>query len=165
MIKTIKSRRSIRRFKKVPVSDDAIKHAIEAGIWAPSGMNNQPWRFAVIKDPETKAWLADLTQYGSPLKSAGALIAVFMDNSSSYDRTKDLQAMGACIQNMLLAIHSIGLGGLWIGEILKNRDKVEKLLGAPDDYELMAIVAMGEPCVCPKPPKRKQLTDMVFLYK
>ena len=165
MIEAIKNRRSIRRFKKSPVSDEAINHVLEAGIWAPSGMNNQPWRFAVIRDAETKAWLADFTQYGTVLKSAGALIAVFMDSSACYDRTKDVQAMGACIQNMLLAIHSINLGGLWVGEILKNRKKVEALLGAPKDYELMAVIAMGEPCLCPKPPKRKQLCDIVFLNK
>jgi hypothetical protein len=106
-------------------------------------MNNQPWRFAVIKDAETKAWLADLTQYGSTLKSAGALIAVFMDNASSYDRTKDLQAIGACIQNMLLAIHSIGLGGLWLGEILKNRILLKSCLAPRMIMSLWPLLPWG----------------------
>lgn len=165
MIEMIKNRRSIRRFKKSSVAEEKINMIIEAGSWAPSGMNNQPWRFAVIKDNETKEWLADLTQYGSVFKSAGVLIAVFMDNKSSYDRIKDLQSIGACIQNMLLTAHSIDLGGLWVGEIIKNRKTVENLLGAPVDYELMAVLAIGEPCVRPKAPKRRQMEDIVFLNK
>jgi nitroreductase len=165
MIETIKSRRSIRRFKKSQVAEDDLNTIIDAGTWAPSGMNNQPWRFAVVRDNETKAWLADLTQYGSTLKSAGVLIAVFMDNNAGYDRLKDLQSIGACIQNMLLAAHSINLGGLWVSEILKNRKIVEDLLGAPSDYELMAVLAIGEPCVRPKAPKRRQISETVFLVK
>jgi nitroreductase len=73
------------------------------------------------------------------------LIAVFLDNSLSYDRTKDCQAIGACIQNMLLAVHSMGLGAVWLGEILKSKDKVLELIGGPSELELMAVLAIGYP--------------------
>jgi nitroreductase len=70
---------------------------------------------------------------------------VFLDNAKSYNRVKDVQAIGACIQNMLLAIHGLGLGGVWLGEILKNRESVEQMLGAPAECELMAVIALGHP--------------------
>ncbi len=72
-------------------------------------------------------------------------IAVFLDNSVSYHREKDMQAIGACIQNMLLCAHCLGLGSVWLGEILKNKDKVEELLGAPEGWDFVALVCVGYP--------------------
>lgn len=141
----IRTRRSIRKFTDDPVSDETIGKIIEAGIWAPSGLNNQPWRFAVIKDDELKKEISTLTHYSKIVLSADVLISVFLDNAASYDRTKDVQAIGACIQNMLLYIHSVGLGAVWLGEILKNRDRLLSMIDGPGDYELMAVIALGHP--------------------
>ncbi|RPI35108.1 MAG: nitroreductase family protein [Nitrospiraceae bacterium] len=141
----IRTRRSIRKFTDEPVSDETINKIIEAGTWAPSGMNNQPWKFAVIKNDELKTQLAKLTHYSKIVLRANALIAVFLDHSLSYDRTKDCQAIGACLQNMLLTIHSLGLGAVWLGEILKNKDRLRDLIGGSQDIELMAVIAVGHP--------------------
>jgi hypothetical protein len=59
--------------------------------------------------------------------------------------SKDVLAVGASIQNMLLTIHSMGLGGVWLGEILKNKERVGELLGAEAGLELMAVIALGYP--------------------
>jgi nitroreductase len=82
-----------------------------------------------------------------------------------YDRTKDIQAVGACIQNMLLTIHSLGLGGVWLGEILKNKEKVGELLGAGKDLELMAVVAFGHPAKRQVAGERDSLEKRVFLRR
>ena len=50
MLETIRTRRSIRTFTAQPVDDDTIDTIIEMGTWAPSGLNNQPWKFVVIKE-------------------------------------------------------------------------------------------------------------------
>ncbi|OGW38301.1 MAG: hypothetical protein A2010_17875 [Nitrospirae bacterium GWD2_57_9] len=50
LIESIKGRKSIRRFKQTPVPDEDIKKILEAGRWAPSANNTQPWSFLVIKD-------------------------------------------------------------------------------------------------------------------
>lgn len=92
-------------------------------------------------------------------------IAVFLNTSASYDRTKDLQAIGACIQNMLLEEHSLGLGGVWLGEILKNGEQIEEILAMKKDLELMAVIALGVPAKSPKNGKRKELKDLIVLRK
>jgi nitroreductase len=145
VIRTIKTRRSIRQFKKDPVPDEILDQILESGLWAPSGKNNQPWKFAVIRDPATKESLATFTHYSSVINHAPACIAVFLDYTRVYERTKDVLAVGASIQNMLLTIHALGLVGVWLGEILKNKDNVRELLGADQDLELMAVVALGYP--------------------
>jgi len=135
----------MRRFTDKPVSDEFINNIIEAGTWAPSGKNNQPWKFAIIRDKDVKSQIADLTHYSKCVLSANVLIAVFLDKSLSYHKIKDAQAIGACLQNMLLTLHDQGLGAVWLGEILKNGHKVRKLVNGPDDLELMAVIALGHP--------------------
>gem|GEM_PF-1945071 len=72
-----------------------------------------------------------------------ARIAVFLDSSLSYDRTKDVQAIGACIQNMLLKKYALGLGAVWLGEILKNGTAVRELLKVRATMVFMALIAQG----------------------
>jgi nitroreductase len=143
IIEAIQARRSIREFSQEPVSDEVLDQILESALWAPSGKNNQPWKFAVIRDSLTRRCLAALTHYGAIIRNAPACIAVFLDHSRVYDRTKDVLAVGASTQNMLLTIHSLGLGGVWLGEILKSKEKVSEVLGAEKDLELMAVVALG----------------------
>lgn len=165
VIEAIRKRRSIRKFTKNPVSEETLNQILESGVWAPSGKNNQPWKFAVIQDKGLKESLAALTHSGSIIQEAPVCVAVFLDHSRVYDRTKDVQAVGACIQNMLLTIHSLGLGGVWLGEILKNKEKVGELLGANNEYELMAVIALGHPGSRPSPAKRDPLEKTVFLRR
>jgi nitroreductase len=55
----IQERKSIRRYKQVPVPDEDIKKILDAGRWAPSANNTQPWSFIVIKDNEILGSMAD----------------------------------------------------------------------------------------------------------
>ncbi len=161
MLDSIKHRRSIRRFKNQVVDESLVEEIIEAGIWAPSGLNNQPWKFVIIRSSSTKDQLATLTRYGKIIQQAPVCIAVFLDTAASYDRTKDIQAIGACIQNMLLAIHALGLGGVWLGEILKNRVKVNELLGVSSALEFMALIALGYPDEHPVTATRKKREEVI----
>jgi len=162
MLEEIKSRRSIRNFTSAEVDDQTIDTIIEMGTWSPSGLNNQPWKFVVVKEKETLNKLSRQTVYSHIIKNASACIAVFLDNKASYHREKDIQAIGACLQNMLLAIHHLGLGGVWLGEVLKNREQVEKLLEVPDGVELMAVVALGHPAEKPGKGTRKPLDQVII---
>jgi nitroreductase len=164
-IEAIKTRRSVRGFTEKNISDDTIEEILEAGRWAPSGLNNQPWRFIIVRNPKTKAVMSELTEYGPTIKNAPVLIVVFLDKDHMYNYTKDVQSIGACIQNMLLAIHSMGLGGVWLGEILKNKEKVNEVLGAPESYELMAVVALGYPAIKARVSERKNLDELIFREK
>jgi len=163
MLAAIKSRRSIRKFTSQEIEDEQVLQVIEAGMWAPSGLNNQPWRIALIKDSHTKNAIAPLTRYSPIIEGAPLLIVVFLHSGSTYDRTKDIQAIRACIQNMLLTIHHLGLGGVWLGEILKNKEKVSQILKAPDDLELMAVIALGHPAEKGGRAYRKKMDEIVFL--
>lgn len=162
VLDAIRSRRSVRKYRDESLNDEDLRAILEAGRWAPSGLNNQPWRFAVVRDAKVKDEIAEQTRYGEIIRGAPVIIAVFMDNEVSYDRVKDCQSIGACLQNMWLAVHALGLGGVWIGEILKNKDKVADILTAPETYELMAILAVGYPQHRKQKSHRKSVSELIF---
>ncbi len=163
----IYERRSIRHFDNRPLTKELLDTILDAGRWAPSGLNNQPWRFAVIEDPKLKLKLSELTKYHRIIEEAPAIICVFLDNKSLYHREKDIQGIGAALQNMLLMAHSLGLGAVWLGEILKNGDQACKILELEPRYELMAVIATGYPASELKNKKisRKPLEELILLRR
>jgi nitroreductase len=162
LIEGIASRRSIREFVDQPVDRKHLLEIIKAGTWAPSGLNNQPWRFVIVQKAEIKKELGKQTKYGYVIDRAPVCIAVFVDRAVMYNDVKDHQAMGACIQNMLLAAHGLGLGAVWLGEILKNAEAVRTLLGLPTDMELMAVVALGHPKAQKHTSNRKAVSEVLL---
>ncbi|MEJ2688574.1 MAG: nitroreductase family protein [Deltaproteobacteria bacterium] len=162
VLQAIFKRRSIREYKADPVDLDDLFTLIQAGIWAPSGLNNQPWRFVIIQDEETRAQLAELTHYRHIVLAAPALIAVYLARADMYDEVKDHQAAGACIQNMLLATEALGLGAVWLGQILKNKPAVNQVLGLDDGLDLMALLAIGHPAHHRQKSTRKPLDHFIL---
>ena len=145
LLEGLHTRRSIRAYTGEPVTREQLHEIIHAGTMAPSGLNNQPWRFVTIQDKGVLERLSALTKYGHVIAKASACIAVFIDKGAMYHEVKDHQSMGACLQNMLLAAHALGLGAVWLGEILKSAKEVRELCGLSNDRELMAVVALGHP--------------------
>ncbi|MEJ5347141.1 MAG: nitroreductase [Desulfosoma sp.] len=165
VLTAIYERRSVRHFSDAPVDRKTVLELLRAASWAPSGLNNQPWRFALIWDPAWKEKLAGLTRYSATLKAAAVLVPVFLDKEGSYDYVKDCQAVGAAIQNFLLAAHAYGLGAVWIGEILKNKEAVRERLGLPDRLELMAVIALGHPAHRQQKSHRRPLEELIVLER
>jgi nitroreductase len=143
ILSMIRERRSIRMYKKNIPREKEINKVLEAGRWAPSGLNNQPWRFLLIKDKAKKDGLATFTKYGDIVKGAPVVIVVCMDRTETYNRDKDLMAVGACIQNMLLQADAMGLGACWLGEITNRKQDVHAYLKLHQDLELMSVVTLG----------------------
>jgi len=161
ILKLIKQRRSIRKFKPEEISEELIKEILEAGRWAPSGLNNQPWRFMVLAGAKKDA-LAEYTKYSHIVKGCNKAVLVFMDKDILYNFEKDLMAVGACVQNMLLYIHSRGLGACWLGEILNKRDEINKFLKLSENLILEAVIALGKSSVSSQKSPRKNLEDLII---
>jgi nitroreductase len=160
--KAIFRRRSIRDFTDEPVERELLHRIVTAGIWAPSGLNNQPWRFVLVRDRSAMKMLAGQTTYSHIILGAAALIVVYLDRSAIYNEVKDHQSAGACIQNMLLAAEELGLGTVWLGQILQNADKVSAILNLEDGFELMAVLAVGHPSHRNQKSQRKPLAHFII---
>lgn len=166
-IESIKSRRSIRYFVYEKINNDTIKEILECGRWAPSANNCQPWKVCVVIHPTVKRMVAELSEDGGIIESAYVNFVIFLDLEKSSERVKDIQALGAFIQNILLGIQSKGLGAVWIGEILKKKDQVNEIFKLPTDkFELMCVIAMGvidEPMVNQKAKERERIPLEEFI--
>jgi nitroreductase len=156
-------RKTVRRFTDKPVSRETLDQLCEAARWAPSGVNNQPWRFVTVESGQTLSEVAACTKYSKILENCTAAIAVFLDTAKLYHREKDIQSIGAALENMLLAAQALGLGGCWLGEILNRRDEVERILHVDSSLELMAVVALGYPDPAESAPRkgRVELEDLI----
>jgi len=144
-IEAIRKRRSVRSFTQEVPDDKTIMEILDSARWAPSGLNNQPWRFMAVRDTGARQGLARFTKYSAIILGAPLSIMVCLDLSASYHREKDIMSVGAAIQNILLAAHSLGLGTCWLREITNRKEEIARWLGLKKDLEIMAVVAVGYP--------------------
>lgn len=156
-------RRSIRKYTDETVSKEDLTAILEAGRWAPSGLNNQPWRFLVVqKDDPRMEKLAECTKYAHIVRQSAACICVLLEKDAIYSEMKDHQGAGACIQNMLLAIHALDLGAVWLGQIINDQAASLGAIGLSEEtYELQAVLALGHPDQKGSS-KRKELSEILL---
>ena len=159
ILEVIKTRRSIRKYESAPISEEEINKILEAGRWAPSADNSQPWRFIVLRSEEVKEKLADTLTWGRFLSQAALGIAVTVNPRASSHPVED---GAAATQNMLLEAHSLGLGACWIGTYGSgNEESAKKVLNVPEDERLLSVIAIGRPAESPQRTRRK-LDEVTF---
>jgi len=171
ILQAIRNRRSILRFESTPIEDEKLEAILEAGRWAPSWTNRQPWSFIVIKDPNTKNKLSEVvpTTFVQGLKEAPLCIAVVVNTADdAYHYAED----GAnATQNMALAAYSLGLGTAWIGVYDRTDEKssaeaaVRKILDVPKEVRVISIVPVGKLKGDPPKKDRKSLRQIVYQEK
>jgi nitroreductase len=157
VLEAIRTRRSIRRYKQDPIPDELIVKILEAGRWAPSASNSQPWSFVVLTDPEVKRRVTRCFLYGWFLDEAPVGIVVSVDPRLS---SCPIQDGSLAVQNMMLAAHALGLGTCWINPGL-NDNEVKKILGIPRGHSLICVLSLGHPAEAPSK-LRKKLRDIAF---
>ena len=159
ILEVIKTRRSIRKYKVAPIPEEKIAKILEAGRWAPSADNSQPWTFIVLRNPEVRKKLADILTWGGFLSGATLGIAVAINTSESSHPIAD---GAAATQNMLLEAHALGIGACWIGTYgSEYEENAKKLLGVPADERLLCVIAMGHSAES-RQSTRKRLDEITF---
>ena len=114
-LQAISTRRSIRAFTPEPVSEEDLDTVLRAAMAAPSASNEHPWRFVVARDRAMLGRLSKATPFAGPLAGAPVGIVVCADQKVLRHKGFWVIDCAAAIENMLLAAHAIGLGGLWMG--------------------------------------------------
>ena len=177
LLSLIKNRRSIRGFLKTPIPEEKINLILEAGRWAPSAENSQPWRFLVIKNREVIKEIAKTGLGGLVLKRAPVLIGVVSDlepseienGISTYagdpEKLNSIILMtthlccGLAIMNMLLMIHSLGIGACCVGAI--DREFAKQVLWLKETEFLEILISVGYIKInVSKPTLRNELKDI-----
>ena len=173
----IKTRRSVRSFKDQEVPKEKLERILEAAIWAPSGMNQQNWRFFVVTGEEKERLLEVSKEYFSTMDAmmeqtlkpddykatknffhtfgqAPVIVLVYYKPSFQGDKV-DTQSTAAAIENLLLAAHHEGLGGTWMGGPSLLQEKIDHIVGA-EGLVLLTLIPLGFPDAPPRAPRRKE---------
>ncbi len=162
VIRAIKERRSVRRYKPEAPPKELIDAVIEAGLWAPSGHNRQDVLIVAVTDPAVRAKLSAVNAeiWGSrtdPFYGAPVILIVLAERgwyNADYDGSL---ALGS----MMLAAHSLGLGSCWINRAKEEFDLPEwqeflRSIGVAGEWKGVGHLALGFPDgETPKTPRRK----------
>ncbi len=135
----ITRRRSVREFKPDPIPDEVVYKILQAGRWAPSSSNTQPWHFVVVKDRASLRKLGAIATQGSFIANAPLAIAIVMENA-----TRPQLDAGRALQQMELVAWSEGMGTCFVGVRSEDQQKaVKELLNIPLEMELITVMPFG----------------------
>lgn len=147
-LEAISARHSYRgKYKSTPVPREDLVKIMQAGLDAPSGCNKQTTSLIAVDDPEVMAKLHAVID--PPIgESAPAMICVLTQRICAYrDRCFAIHDYSAAIENMLLAIVELGYQSCWIEGHITDTDRIgyqmQKILGVPDEYELVCFLPVG----------------------
>ncbi|UCG08681.1 MAG: nitroreductase family protein [Desulfobacterales bacterium] len=174
----VKARRSCRAFESSQIPENQIAAILEAGQWAPSPLNLQPWEYIIITDKEVQIQIIKAAEEAKQsvidsdgpgwvskysmefLAGAPVYLVVAFDPSKGGLGTffnqphGALQAVSACVQNMMLAAADLGLGSLWFTFFAPQ--KVKSILNIPENLEIAGCIPLGKPSEEIKAPPRKE---------
>lgn len=160
VLELIRSRRSIRSFSTKQVNDNDVIKILDSARLAPSGGNRQEWKFIYIKDPQVLRMVKNSSPgfYGD---ATAAIIVGLEDESSSLGYNLGNLDVGFAVENILLAAHSLGLGGCAIASFIPQA--IKKIVDAPESFKPVLIVSLGYSDKDTITPKKKNLSEIVYL--
>lgn len=142
VLEAIRNRRSIRKYLSKPVEREKLDKILEAGRWAPSASNKQPWHFVIVTNEDKRKELADVHPYGRFMAESPVVIIVLGD--PELHPKYHLADPHNAVMNMLLAAYAQDLGTCWMG--VRDTDiepKFRELLSIPESLRVVCCVSLG----------------------
>ncbi len=179
--------RACREFADREVGEDLIERCLEAATHAPSAENRQPWVFVVVRDPEQRGAVNDLTRRAwreggrqhsegrlsdaffrevdrgaeQGMATAPVLVVVCGDSELGLETTLPASVFPAT-QNLLLAAAAQGLGSAMTTLATMYADQLRDVLGLPPSVRPMAVVPLGWPARPQGHPRRLPLAERAY---
>ncbi|MEX2599940.1 MAG: nitroreductase [Dehalococcoidia bacterium] len=156
------TRRMAWKLKDTPVPREALERMLNTAVWAPNHRLNEPWRFFVVeKDTPARQQLADvihdalLKEWGEERRAAPykdkvldppvILYAYYVDDPDAFKAKENYAAVIAALQNISLAGAAEGLSVSWDTGRVTRVPEVDRVLGAEDNWQVLAMLAIGYP--------------------
>ena len=168
----MKDRRSIRKYKREPISDQMVKHLLEAVQCSQSWGNSQCWELVMVEDPSMKESIQKAVPTQNPAFHAivdAPLIVVFCAklgvsgqlNGTLISKPGDwfMFDAGLAVQNLCTCAHDLGLGTVVVGWL--NHHEVKTIIDLPEGYEAIALIPVGHPGHKGSSPARKEIHEFV----
>lgn len=165
VLEAIRTRRSARKWLDTAVSDEDLQKILEAGQWAPSAGNFQPWMFVVVREDITKERIQQVAEesknlsriwapffreggtrgYLVDLRNVPLGIAIFADQRHAPPHTGGelghIVGASMAAMNMWLAVHELGLGACYWSHMMQ--DKIKVIMGVPQHFDFIGLLGIG----------------------
>ncbi len=162
VFEAIKSRRSIRQFTDEPLGKEELERLLDAARWAPSGGNQQRWRFVVVTSPAQKELIRKFAPGIFAMPSAFIVICADREpDANPWQEALYLADCSIAAQNIMLAAHEMGIGTCVALSYAKVA--VSEILELPENIEPMLVITLGYPAEDPEPPPRLELSEIAFV--
>jgi len=192
LLEAIRTTRAIRRLKPDPVPEAVIRKVCEAGTFAPSGGNRQPWKFIAVTDPARRQWVADryrpiFLKYIAPAVEKAKADPEFPERKKRMQRAAihlaehlheapvhlfvagwtrrgetQDQALMPAVMNILLACRAVGLGASLTTLHRSFQRECDDWLGLPPNCPTTALIPIGWPLGKYGTPPRKAVDEVLF---
>lgn len=186
LFEAIYTTRAIRRFKDKPVPLNLLRKVLDAANQGPSGVNNQPWRFVILRNEQQKKIVAGLYEDGffqnrgqdarltedtNPsvhlaLHMAEAPVIIvattYISNRHGVAKLSAFASSYPGIQNLLLAARALGLGGTITTNHILRHDEIKAVLELPEDRQIVALIPLGFPDQPHGPKTRNPVEQVCF---
>ena len=166
VMEAIRRRRSIRAYLDKPVEDEKLEAVLEAGRLAPSASNRQEWRYVVVRDPGTRAKLAEAAN-GQKFVGEAPVVLVACAKTDGHKMSCGEPCypidVAISLDHITLKAAEEGLGTCWIGAF--DQPAVKKLLNIPEDIRVVQLMPLGYPADQPAARSRLSLDDIVIPEK
>jgi nitroreductase len=191
LLEGIRTTRAIRRLAPDPVPRELIRKVCEAGTFAPSGGNRQPWRFIAVTAAERRQWVAeryreafrsyiapaverardpDFPEAGRRMQRAAIHLAEHLHEAPvllfvagwTHRGRPQLQALMPAVQNVLLACRAVGLGASLTTLHRSFGKECDRWLGLPENCPTCAMLPIGWPRGRYGRPPRRPVDDCLY---
>lgn len=144
-LEALLTRRSVRHFTTQPVSEDALTTILQAAMHAPSACNQQPWHFIAVDQRSQLDAIVAVHPYAKMLAQAPLAVVVCADVSLETCPGNWVIDCSAAMENLLLAAHALGLGGVWVGihPVEERVNAMRDVLKLPKFIMPLCLAAIG----------------------
>jgi nitroreductase len=144
------NRRSIKRFKDIPVPYEVLDYCVNAARLAPSGKNRQLCEYVIVDDKSILPKVFDNVTIGGdpppeqmPRAYILSLINTILEKELEASRIVTIYGDGMAVENMILVALEQGIGSCPIKGFKEK--ELKELLNIPDKYEIALVLALGYP--------------------
>lgn len=164
VLDVIKNRRTVRQFNSKDVTNSDLIRILEAGRYAPSAGNQQPWEFIVIRNKAMKEKVAHACFDQMWIAQVPVIVIVCVNMILATSKFKErgeklysVQGVAAAVENMLIAAESLGISSAWVGAFSERA--VSILTQCPDYVRPCTIIALGYSSEQTPVPPRQDLKE------
>lgn len=146
-----RARRSIRRYGEGHIDDAIIREIMKVALTAPTSFGHKPVEYIVVRDKDMIRRIGACKQMGgSQINTADTVIVVMVKTEDKRQAEFWIEDGAIASAYILLAVEQYGLGACWVhirnrmGQQRTSDEEVRELLGVPDGYTVLNLIAIGQ---------------------